>query len=200
MEQLLFALQENQQEKTLFLLAQTLKCIREAVTIADSEDRIVYVNPAFTEIYGFLPEEVLGKDTAMLRSPLTPREIASAILPTTIEKGSWEGELFNRRKDGTDFPIHLRTSVVRDDRGNQIALVGVVRDITEQKQAQKAILEQTEEIRTQGELLEQKNKSLTENLLFGQKIQESILPSYDSISRFIHQVGILHRAKDIISG
>ena len=200
MKPLLLGLQDNAQEKTLFLLAQTLKCIKDAVTIADQDDRILYVNPAFTQIYGYTPEEVLGKDTAMLRSPLTDPDVAASILPATLERDGWEGELFNRRKDGSDFPIFLSTSVVRDDTGTQIALVGIVRDITEQKQAQKAIIEKSEEIRAQGELLEQKNKSLTENLNFGKKIQESILPAQDSISRFIHQIGIHHRAKDIISG
>ena len=53
--------------------------------------------------------------------------------------GGWQGELRNRRKDGSEFPVRLTTYVIRDDEGRAVATVGVASDITEQKRAEAAL-------------------------------------------------------------
>ena len=55
-------------------------------------------------------------------------------------KDGWKGELLNKKKDGTEFPVALSTSVIRDSNGNPEALVGVATDITDRKEAEEQIL------------------------------------------------------------
>jgi PAS domain S-box-containing protein len=120
------------------MLAQALKSIGEAVSITDLSDVVLFLNPAFSKIYGY-GEELLGKPISIVRSPNTPVDVARQILPTTLEKGGWQGEVLNRRRDGTDFPVDLATSVVRADDGTVLALIGVARDMTEAKAAEEAL-------------------------------------------------------------
>jgi PAS domain S-box-containing protein len=133
-------------ERQAAMLTQALKSIGEAVSITDLEDNVLYLNPAFFDIYGYTEEELIGKPIAVVRSPNTPEAIASQILPATLEQGGWQGEVLNRRRDGSDFPVGLATSVVRDEDGTILGLIGVARDITERKRVE-------EELRTQNEYL-----------------------------------------------
>jgi two-component system, sensor histidine kinase and response regulator len=122
--------QEREMQQRLRLLAHTLESVDESVVICGPDDRIVFVNRAFERTYGYEERELLGKNISAVRSPLTPAEVGSEILPATLA-GGWRGELWNRRKDGTDFLVMLTTAAVTDDTGKLEATVGVVRDITE---------------------------------------------------------------------
>lgn len=129
------------------LLANTLESIREGVSITDMNDILIYVNDAFLNIYGFSREEIIGKNISVVRSKNNPPEVVRQILPKTIN-GGWEGEIYNRKKDGTDFLISLRTSIVRDKSGEPIALVGACFDITEKKLIEETIRKSEEKYRT----------------------------------------------------
>jgi two-component system, cell cycle sensor histidine kinase and response regulator CckA len=129
------------------LLAQTIASIRDCVSITDLNDKIIFVNEAFLNTYGYTREELLGKPISIVRSAKTSLEIGSRIQMVT-SAGSWSGELSNLRKDGSEFPIELWTSAVKDDRGKIIAMVGVARDITERKRAAEAVRESEERFRT----------------------------------------------------
>jgi two-component system, cell cycle sensor histidine kinase and response regulator CckA len=127
----------------IFMLAQALRSIRDCVSITDLEDNVLFVNDAFSKTYGYTSEEIVGKSIMTVRSGINHPEVVHEILPATLE-GGWQGELMNRRKDGTEFPVYLSTSVVRDDEGKAIALIGAATDITERKRAE-ASLRQSEE-------------------------------------------------------
>jgi two-component system, cell cycle sensor histidine kinase and response regulator CckA len=117
-------------EHELRLLANAMRSIREAVSITDLEDRILLVNDAFCRTFGYTEQELIGKSISIVRSSRNPTEAVTGILPATLA-GGWQGELWNRRKDGSDFPISLSTAAVRDDAGAPVALIGVASDITE---------------------------------------------------------------------
>ncbi|HTP12501.1 MAG TPA: PAS domain S-box protein, partial [Bacteroidota bacterium] len=138
-------------EERLQLLAHTLRCITESVSITDMDDTIVFVNDAFTRIYGYTREEILGKPINLLRSSRNDSGRIRNILPATMA-GGWNGELWNVRKDGTEFPAYLSTSIVRNDRDEPIALVGVAADITERKRVENAVIESEERYRRLVEL------------------------------------------------
>ncbi|MEW6194584.1 MAG: PAS domain S-box protein [Bacteroidota bacterium] len=140
--------EREQAEKILHLLSNAMQSVNECVSITDENDNMIFVNEAFEKTYGYTREELQGKAMAMFRSDRNPKEIVASILPATL-KGGWQGEIFNKRKDGTEFPIWLSTSVVKDKDGKFIALIGVARDITQQKKDEEernrliAILEST---------------------------------------------------------
>jgi PAS domain S-box-containing protein len=125
------------------LLAQTLKSVRDCISITDNEDRIMFVNDAFLATYGYEEAEVLGCHVSVLRPSNIAPEKTQGIFPSTRE-GGWHGEVLNRRKDGTEFPVELWTSVVRDPSGNPVAYVGVARDISDRKFAEQAIIAEKE--------------------------------------------------------
>ncbi len=129
---------QKQASEEIRLLAHALRSIGECVSITDIEDRILFVNEAFQETYGYREDELIGQPIEIVRTDKNRESATVEIRPATA-KGGWQGELVNRRKDGTEFPIALSTSPVCDESGTPIALIGVARDITERKQAEDAL-------------------------------------------------------------
>ncbi|HTY36303.1 MAG TPA: PAS domain S-box protein [Bacteroidota bacterium] len=134
-------------EREIFMLAQALKSIRDCVSITDLEDNILFVNDSFSKTYGYAPAELHAKSVRMVRADSNPEEIMDSILPATL-LGGWQGEILNKRKDGTEFPVYLSTSVVRDPNGVPIALIGAATDITERKQAEQRLRDSEERYRS----------------------------------------------------
>jgi PAS domain S-box-containing protein len=124
---------QKQQEKEVRLLAHALRSVGECVSITDMNDNILFVNDAFLWVYGYNREEIIGQPCSMLRPDHEPNPVS--ILEETLH-GGWHGEMINLRKDGTVFPIELSTSVVRDDNGDPVALVGVAIDISERRRVE----------------------------------------------------------------
>jgi len=119
-------------------LMQAVQDSREMITITDCDDRFVFVNRAFLVAYGFREEEVVGQHASLIDSPNNPRGLRRQIDQGT-RSGGWHGELLNRRKEGPEFPISLRTSVVRDEQGTMVGLLGLARDISEQRESEQRL-------------------------------------------------------------
>ncbi|MEJ2543520.1 MAG: PAS domain S-box protein [Calditrichaceae bacterium] len=137
-------------EAEMNMLAHTIKSVREAVSVTDLNDNILFVNEAFINIYGYSEEELIGQNINLIRSPNNDPDIIKNILPETITKG-WIGELINRRKNGEEFPVYLSTSVIRNDNEVPIALVGISSDLTERKKME-AQLRQSQKMDAVGKL------------------------------------------------
>jgi two-component system sensor histidine kinase/response regulator len=135
---------EREMEHRIRLLAHTLESVDELVVICGPDDRVLFVNRAFTRAYGYEERELIGQHISMVRSPLDAPEVTSHILPATL-RGGWRGELWNRRKDGTDFLILLTTATVCDGEGRLQATVGVGRDITAAKRVEAELKRAKEE-------------------------------------------------------
>lgn len=119
-------------ERQSALLAHTLRSAKDCISVTDRENRILFVNESFASTYGYEESELLGKDISIVwASPESPGRFGE-VLPATLQ-GGWHGELTNRRKDGTEFQVEVWTSVVRDEQGEPIALVGIARDITDRR-------------------------------------------------------------------
>jgi PAS domain S-box-containing protein len=138
------ALRESEERRRT--MAHALECAGEFISITDAGDRILYVNDAFRKAYGYRQEELIGQPIAIVRSPRTSTEIQNRILPATLQ-GAWCGELWNRAKDGREFVVSLATSRVYDQDGRGIALVGVARDITDHRRAERKLQESEERFR-----------------------------------------------------
>lgn len=135
-------------EEQLQLMAHTLKSINESISITDTQDRILFLNAAFLKTYGYAEDEnLIGQDISIVRSTNNDPEAVKQILAITADTG-WQGEILNKRKDGTEFPISLSTSVVQNDNGEIIGMVGVAIDITERKLAEKSLADKEAQLRT----------------------------------------------------
>jgi PAS domain S-box-containing protein len=103
-----------------------------ALSVTDLNNTFIFVNAAFEKMYGYSREEILGKPLSILRSKNNNPRLMSQIQSRTYE-GGLEFELLNVDKNGREFPIYLRTSVIKNDQGEIIATMGTVVDITERK-------------------------------------------------------------------
>jgi PAS domain S-box-containing protein len=130
--------ERKQAEETLSLLNHTIKSTSECISITDLNNKILFVNQAFLKTYGYTEEEVVGKPIYIVRAEKI--ENKDTVFDMTLQ-GGWHGELSNRKKDGTIFPVSLSTSVVHNEKKQPIALVGVAVDITERKRAEEALQE-----------------------------------------------------------
>ncbi|CAM3985051.1 EAL domain-containing protein [Vreelandella rituensis] len=107
--------------------------------ISDAENRIVQVNATFTTITGYAAEEVLGCNPRFLSSGRHDAAFYRTIWQRLKAKDSWQGEVWNRRKNGEIYPQWLTISVVRNDAGAIANYVATLSDITQRKAAEKEI-------------------------------------------------------------
>ena len=117
------------------LLAHTIQSTGDIISITDLDGRFTFINRAFLTTYGYGESEVMGHPVALIDSPRNPPTLQVEIREAT-RRGTWRGELWNRRKDGTEFPIALTTSQIRDPDGRVVGLVGVWNDITKRRRGE----------------------------------------------------------------
>ena len=131
---------ERQAQQTqLRLAAQVFAQGREGVTVTDAQGRIEMVNQAFTDITGYRQAEVLGRNPSLLSSGRQDQAFYDRMWTAINTQGMWQGEIWNRRKDGTEYPGWLTISVVRDTRGTVCNYIGTFSDISEQAAARARI-------------------------------------------------------------
>jgi PAS domain S-box-containing protein len=124
--------EQQRYEKEINMLAHAIMSISECVSVTDMQNKILFVNDAFEETYGYTREELIGEQIDIIRSPNNPPDTMETILPATLESG-WQGEILNKSKSGREFPVFLSTSVINDESNNPVALIGVAKDMTERK-------------------------------------------------------------------
>jgi diguanylate cyclase (GGDEF)-like protein/PAS domain S-box-containing protein len=112
---------------------------QESMLITDAKGVILRVNQAFTESTGYASEEVIGKTPGILKSGYHDAEFYRSMWDQVNRKGTWQGEVWDRRKDGEIYPKWLTISVVRNDEGSITHYVGAHIDITERKAAEAKI-------------------------------------------------------------
>ncbi|WP_114418625.1 GGDEF domain-containing response regulator [Marinospirillum perlucidum] len=134
-----YALIRHQRDAHERLAYTVFQHSREAIIVTDAEDRIISVNQAFTGITGFSAEEVLGATPTILRSGHHDAAFYEDFWKTLNGKGHWEGEFWNRRKDGRLFVASYSITRVEDAAGNTLQYVGLFSDITQQKEAQNRV-------------------------------------------------------------
>ncbi len=123
----------------LRLAEKVFHSLSEAIIITDAANRIVKINPAFTEITGYQEEEVVGQNPRMLKSGKLEDDFYQKMWGALRDKGVWRGEIWNRRKDGRIYPEWLSISILRGWKGRIENFVGVFSDITQRKQAEELI-------------------------------------------------------------
>ncbi|OHC72748.1 MAG: hypothetical protein A3H93_16790 [Rhodocyclales bacterium RIFCSPLOWO2_02_FULL_63_24] len=105
----------------------------EGIIIADHGTLIRAVNPAFSIITGYAPEEVIGKTPALLKSGNHDKAFYQEMWSALEQHGKWTGEIWNKRKSGEIYPEWLNITVIRDSQGSVSQYVALFSDITEHK-------------------------------------------------------------------
>ena len=134
-------------EEDLAMQARVLESMSEGVSLADEDGFIVYTNPAEDRIFGYGPGELIGQHVTVQNAypPEENARIVAGVIDQLKEKGSWAGEWWNKKKDGTPFWTYARiTSLERDGKRYWVC---VQEDITERRQAEEALRESEEQYR-----------------------------------------------------
>lgn len=124
-------------EEKLSQAAAVFESSDEGIMVTDVGNSIVAVNNAFTKITGYTEQEVIGRNPRILRSDREQGSRYKTMWHAIDSLGKWQGEVWNRRKDGSDFPCRLRITTVRDDAGSVINFVGIFSDTSDVVAAEK---------------------------------------------------------------
>jgi len=144
-------------EKKLQLLSGAIMSTDDSVYITDTQGRIIFVNKAFCNTYGYEEQEIIGKNSAVLWIGKHQNENTRSVFQTRTVGSSWEVGFYHKRKDDSVFPVSLSRSTIKDSNGNEVAIVGVARDISE-----RILIE--DELRTENQNLKKRIRELEEKL------------------------------------
>lgn len=126
-------------ETTLRKLAQAVEQSPESIAITDLDANIEYVNESFVRSTGYSREELIGQNQRVLQSGKTPQIVYDELWKDLIEGKTWNGEFYNKRKDGSEYIEHAIISPIRQPDGRITHYVAIREDITEKKRAEAEI-------------------------------------------------------------
>lgn len=133
---------QRQQEEGLKLADMVYKNTSEAMMITDLHNKIIAINPALSEISGYEKQELMGKDPKVFSSGKQSKQFYQSMWEEISLTGKWQGEIWNTRKNGTDYPEWLSINTVYDDYGEVFRRIALFSDITEKKKSDELILRQ----------------------------------------------------------
>ena len=120
-------------------IAATAFNVQEGIVITDPDGKILKVNPSFTRLTGYQTEEVIGKTPAVLSSGLQGPDFYETMWHQLKKQGRWQGEIWNRRKNGETYAEYLTISAVYNERGKVTHYIGAFIDITQRKEDEEQI-------------------------------------------------------------
>jgi len=126
-------------EEKLRFQARLLDAVGEAVIALDMEGRVLYWNRAAEEMYGWSSEEAMGRNLREMVVPESLRGRAADIAAQLREGKKWTGEFVVRSRDGTTLPVEGTDTPVFGEDGDFVGVIGVLRDITERKEAEEKL-------------------------------------------------------------
>jgi PAS domain S-box-containing protein len=119
-------------------LGQAVDQVADSVVITDREGKIEYVNPAFSRMTGYSPEDAIGATPRLVRSGKQDQPFYQNLWSTIRSGRTWRGDLINRRKNGSLYTEEMVITPVRDDSGAITNFIAIKQDITERRAAEEA--------------------------------------------------------------
>ena len=129
-------------EEQLNLQSAALNAAANGIVITDPEGRIQWVNPAYTNLTGYTLEEVVGQNPRISKSGKHDQSFYKKMWETITSGQVWQGEMINKRKDGTLYPEEMTITPVCDGNGVTINFVAIKQDITKRKKLEEEIAKQ----------------------------------------------------------
>ncbi|MBF0281299.1 MAG: EAL domain-containing protein [Zetaproteobacteria bacterium] len=136
------AIENTHRQEGLQLAAKVFGNANEGILITDAASAIIDVNGAFSAITGYSRDEVLGKTPRILSSGQQSRGFYEDMWSSVNEKGSWMGEIVNRRKNGDLYSEYLSISAVKDTNNHVLYYIALFTDITQKKLSEELIWRQ----------------------------------------------------------
>ena len=134
----------KQAEEKVKLFSGAIEEAMDGVQIVDLNGYILYSNKAVEELYGYSQSELAGKH---VNSMNVEKDLASrVIVPCIRTEGRWSGEIMVLHKDGTAFPIWLSAALINNDKDEPIAMIGIIRDVTERKRVEDELRDHRERL------------------------------------------------------
>jgi diguanylate cyclase (GGDEF)-like protein/PAS domain S-box-containing protein len=131
--------ERKEEENQLRLWATVFEDSQEGIFITDSEKRIVSANAALTQMLGYSVEEMMGRNPRMFSSGEQDRAFYQNMWASINETGHWQGEIWDRRKNGEIFPLYTSITATRDPRGAVQNYIAICTDISERKATEERI-------------------------------------------------------------
>ncbi len=156
-------------EKALAMFAKVFESTQEGMMITDAKNDIQNVNPAFTAITGYSKEEILGKNPRFLQSGQHDISFYQKLWQTIDTVGQWQGEIWNRRKNGELYAEWLTISTIKDDKGKLTNHVAIFSDITNVKMVEKHLVHLAHHDMLTG---------LPNRLLFNDRLDQALIKSH----------------------
>ncbi|MDP1612991.1 MAG: EAL domain-containing protein [Sulfuritalea sp.] len=169
----------RESEDQIRLAASVFEGTSEAILVSTPDNRIVSVNRAFCGMTGYAESELIGGSPKLLRSGRHDRAFYQAMWSRLKETGQWQGEIWNRRKNGEIYPERLSISMLCDRGGKVLHYIAIAADITHQKQAEAVIWQQA-------------NYDLLTNLPNRRLLQERLRQALDKARQSGLSLAVLH--------
>jgi diguanylate cyclase (GGDEF)-like protein/PAS domain S-box-containing protein len=134
--------ERKQFEQKLKFSATVCHAIGEAIMVADASNHIVAINPAFTQLTGYTEQEAIGRSTKLLKSGRHDIAFYRDMWHKLEKTGRWQGEVWNRRKNGEEYFEWLMINTIYDSAGEVHQRIAIFSDITNQKLAEQTIWKQ----------------------------------------------------------
>jgi PAS domain S-box-containing protein len=149
-------IEHQRAEESLRLLGSAVEQSKESIVITDAQldlpgPKIIFVNPAFTQMTGYTAAEVIGKTPRILQGPRTDKAVLSRLRQDLGQGAVFAGETINYRKDGTEFDLEWQIAPLRNAAGKITHFVAIQHDITGRKKLE-AQLFQSQKLETVGKL------------------------------------------------
>ncbi|MEO5376700.1 MAG: transporter substrate-binding domain-containing protein [Magnetococcus sp. DMHC-6] len=157
-----------------------------SIIIADPQARIEYVNATFCKVSGYSAEEAIGQNPRLLKSGKMDRQVYENLWATLNRGEAWEGEFFNRRKDGSYYWEATQIAPIRNRKGEVIHFLANKEDITRRKKAEAQLQEALQMI--------------SESIHYASRIQRSILTKTQILSAVLPEHFVLWEPRDLVGG
>lgn len=135
------------------LQVTALEAAANPIIISRRDGIIVWVNKAFEQLSGYTRGEVLGQSTRLLKSGQQPPSFYKDLWETILSGQKWQGELVNRRKDGSVYQEEMTITPVKDAAGNVTHFIAIKLDITERRRAEERICRLAQIVENSAELI-----------------------------------------------